>query len=186
MTDRNFPPQYARLINEVLQSYPELEHTHIRVQLKKKHPVPYGTTPPLFSFLKRPEQRVYTITILEEADSPVKDVLFKHLTTEARQGVIAHQLFHILQLQSLSRLQLLVLLASFSSEKFERDFGREADRGAIDRGYGWELHNHAVYIRSVPGYVEKRPAINENYLLPAEIRAYIAEMEHIVKKDEMG
>jgi hypothetical protein len=173
MHRKTFPPQYAGLIEEVLRSYPELAYTSIEVRLRKKHPVPYGTTPDLLSVVKKPSNRHYCISILEQADPPVEAVLFKHLTPDMQKGVIAHELFHVVQFQSCSRLQLLRTIVSYPSKKFLRSFEREADKGAIDHGYGRELYTHAVYIRSIPEYVAERPSLDTNYLLPDEILEYM-------------
>ena len=167
------PSQYREIFMSVIQHYPELENTHIHVVLKKKHPVPYGTTPAFRSLFLPSGKRVYRIAILEEAKPPLEQVLFKNLTETARKGVVAHEFVHIIQFQKCSAFRLIGYMFSYPFPAFERRLEKNADRGAVDHGYGNELYEHAVYIRSVPGYVESRPEVNTNYLHPDEIAAYM-------------
>jgi hypothetical protein len=58
---------------------------------------------------------------------------------------------------------------------------RGADKGAIEHGCGQQLYKHALYLRSIPGYVEKRPAINKYYLKPYEILELLKLNKELVK-----
>lgn len=171
------PQQYEAVILEVLTAYPELRDTHIHFIAAQHGKVPYGTKPVPASLLRRPEKRVYHITLLQQAGPPMRHVLFSFLTAEMQKGVIAHELIHVLQFRNCSRLQLLKRMAGYAFQPFRRKLERAADKGAIDRGYGQQLYQHAVYIRSVPGYVEQRPAINTDYLLPDEILEYMRKSQ---------
>jgi hypothetical protein len=167
------PEKYEAVILEVLAAYPELHDAHIHFILKRNHSVPYGTVPTAASIFRKPENRVYHISLLEQAEPPTKYVLFDYLTPEMQKGVIAHELIHVLQFRKCSRKKLVKRMLAFSRQSTRRKLERAADKGAIERGFGEELYQHAVYIRSVPGYVEKRPSINTDYMLPHEIREYI-------------
>lgn len=176
-TNKRFPSRYRELILDVLEQYPDLQHTHIRFVLRKKYPVPYGTRPTLSSVFQKPENRVYIVSLREKAEPPTESVLFHNLTDTMRRGVIAHELMHIVQYQAESRKGLLKLLLNQVRGKKHRQLERNADKGAIERGYGEGLYAHAVYIRQVPGYVEQRPQLNRDYLLPDEIRAYMDSLQ---------
>jgi hypothetical protein len=170
LTAKNkFIPQvYREEILAALACYPELEDVEIHFRLKNHHPVPYGTTPSYARLLLRNE-RSYTVTLREKASPPEDAALFRNLPPRARVGVIAHELAHVLQFQKRTRWQLLRMTLRYLRKSFRQSIERGADLTAIDHGLGHELYEHAVYIRSIPGYEARRPAINEQYLKPAEI-----------------
>jgi len=171
------PSKYREVILEVLESYPELRDTYIRFCLKKHHTVPYGTTPDLSSVFRKAEKRSFTVTIQEEAKPPTEHVLFRNLTRDMQKGVLAHELIHVLQYQARSGTGLLKLICGMARKSMQRRIEKEADRGAVERGFGRELYEHAVHLRSVPGYVQLRPAIHRNYLEPEEILDYMNALE---------
>jgi hypothetical protein len=169
--NKTFPARYKALMLGVLEQFPDLQTTHIRFEIKKHYPVPYGTRPKLSAVFRKPEKRVYIVTILEQAKPPVEHVLFDRLTDEMRRGVIAHELMHVVQFQSKrTRKEFFLFLLSFRRK--HRAIERAADKGAIERGYGDGLREHALFIRQVPGYVEQRPGIETDYMHPDEILAY--------------
>ena len=175
--NKEIPAKYEKVILEALAGYPELKDTHIVFKLKKQHPVPYGTVPLLGSLFQKPENRVYHIAILEESKPPEEQVLFRNLSYPMQLGVIAHELVHVIQFQECSRLRLLRYFLSYPTPAFQRRLERDADKRTIEHGFGEELLTHARYIRSVPGYVEQRKAINENYLKPQEILDYMTKLK---------
>jgi hypothetical protein len=176
-TNKIIPSKYHDVILEVLEAYPELQGICIRFCLKDKHPVPYGTTPDLSSVLRKPERRSYTVTIREKATGPTEQVLFRNLTHEMQKGVIAHELIHVLQYQSRSGIGVLKLICGMVKSSVQRQMEQEADRGAVERGFGRELHAHAVHMRSVPGYPQMRPAVHRNYMEPEEILDYMQALK---------
>lgn len=175
--NKEIPAKYEDVILEALAGYPELKDTHIVFKLKKHHPVPYGTVPLLSSLFQKPANRVFHIAILEESKPPEEQVLFRNLSRTSQLGVIAHELVNVVQFQECSRLRLLSYFLSYPTPAFQRKLERDADRRTIEHGFGEELLTHARYIRSVPGYVEQRKAINENYLKPQEILDYMTKLE---------
>jgi hypothetical protein len=84
-------------------------------------------------------------------------------------AVIAHELVHVLQFNARSRKEMLKLFLTYPFPSRKRKLERGADIGAINRGFGEGLYAHAIYIRSIPGYLQKRPDINKYYLKPDEI-----------------
>ncbi|MCW3076695.1 MAG: hypothetical protein JWO32_1304 [Bacteroidetes bacterium] len=163
------PLQYEKPILTALAAYPELTSTHIHFKLTDKHPVPYGTTPTLGSLFKPPHKRIYYITLLEESQPPELAALFKNLSFEAQVAVIAHELVHVVQFNSCSAANLLKTMLMYPLPAFKKKLERGADTGAIEHGFGSALYSHAVHLRSIPGYEEKRPEINKYYLKPGEI-----------------
>jgi hypothetical protein len=171
-TNKQIPQQYEREILTVLSHYPELNTVKIIFKLTDRASVPYGTKPAVISCLQPKKRRVYMINILEKADYPESLALFKNLPSSMRMGVIAHELMHVKQYH-FGRFSLLKTVGLFIIHSSRRRLERNADKGAIEHGFGNELLEHALYIRSIPGYTEKRPAIKEDYLQPSEIKNYL-------------
>lgn len=167
---KQIPAEYEQEILITLSHFPELKTTHIRFVPASNATVPYGTKPTFLSCFRKPEHRVYSITLLTEAEPPLLQVLFKNLNSSMRKAVIAHELSHVIQYQKCKYpTQLLKLLSKFIFSSERRKLERAADKSAIRHGFGKELLEHATFIRTVPGYLKKRPEINKEYLLPGEI-----------------
>jgi hypothetical protein len=165
---KKIPKKYEKEILIALSHYPELRNVHIVFSLADHASVPYGTKPQFSSCFRLKKNRCYTITLLEKASYPESEALFKNLSENMRIAVIAHELFHVVQYHHGS-FSLVKTVFKFIPQATRRKLERAADIGAIQHGFGEGLLEHANYIRSIPGYVEKRPAINTDYLQPAEI-----------------
>jgi hypothetical protein len=169
---KEIPLKYETEILVVLSRYPELKDVCISFELTDQASVPYGTKPLLRHCIGSKKNRKYIISLLEKADVPEKAALFKNLTSRMRMGVIAHELMHVIQYH-FGRLSLIKTCALFIMEASRRKLERAADTGAIEHGFGEELLEHALYIRSIPGYTDKRPAICKDYLQPSEIKGLL-------------
>lgn len=174
-TNKEIPARYEEEILVALSHYPELKEERVRFVLVFSAPVPYGTKPSFKSCFLPRNERTYTVTILEEAADPEREALIKNLDRKMRIGVLGHELGHVLQYSRCEPLQLLRTLAFYMAGSFKRKLEREADMEAIKHGLGKELLLHAEYIRLIPGYADKRPELNRDYLKPEEIVHY---MEH--------
>jgi predicted metallopeptidase len=166
--NKQIPLNYENEILTALSHYSELNAVKIIFKLTNRASVPYGTKPAITNCLRSKKNRVYIINILEKANYPESMALFKNLTSRMRIGVIAHELMHVKQYH-FGRFSLIKTIGLFAFQSSRRRLEREADRGAIEHGLGEELLEHAVYLRSIPGYTVKRPAIKEDYLQPTEI-----------------
>jgi hypothetical protein len=165
------PPGFERVILLALSHYPDLKDIKIEFKFSAKHPVPYGTTPTLGSFFKKPPQRKYKVTLLTQARGPMVKALFRNLPEDAQIGVIGHELAHVAQYNNCSVKGLLRLVVLFPM--LRKLMEQDADRRTIDRGLGVHLYKWATYVRSIPGYLRQRPQINIYYLTPHEILNYI-------------
>jgi hypothetical protein len=161
--------KYEEPILTALRSYPELKDVCIHFKLTKKHPMPYTTTPTFASMFKPAGKRIYVITLAEEASGPEEKALFRNLYPECQVAVIAHELVHVIQYNSMSVKELLKTIFSYPLPFKKRQLERDADKGAIEHGFGDHLYKHAQYIRSIPGYIQQRPEFNQYYLQPFEI-----------------
>jgi len=182
--NKQIPAAYEALILRVLSFYPELKRTHIRFRFKKKCPVPYGTKPAFLSVFKGKSKRIYVMTFRTEAKPPTLQALFHNLPEEAQRAVVAHELGHVLQYESMALGELLgVALKLALSSSFRSKFESTADRLAIEHGLGKELFVHATHIRNIPGYLEKRKSLDKNYLTPKEILRYITVLRFLPEDD---
>jgi hypothetical protein len=171
------PEKYKRPILIALSFYPELEDVKIHFRLTNHNSMLYSTKPSLGSVFLPPSKRTYNVCLLEKAEEPHRSALFKNLTEEMQIAVIAHELIHVIQFHSCSAPKLIKKLLSYPFPGPKKKMERDADIGAITHGQGEGLYQHAVYLRSIPGYLEKRPEIDKYYLKPAEIRKYLEEFE---------
>jgi hypothetical protein len=103
----------------------------------------------------------------------MKMALLKNCPPEAQAGVIGHELAHILQYTRLSQPRLLRFLFRYIFKKTRRGLERGADQAAVFHGLGHELFLHACYIRSIPGYIRQNPSLDNDYLKPTEIMAFL-------------
>lgn len=166
----SIPEKYRDIIAPVLDNYPEITHLKITFRLVTKFSVPYGTMPSPLSVFRPRSKREYFINILEDAEEPMRSALFKNLPPNAQTAVIAHELCHVIQFNRLSSPALLVTLILYGMfPPMKKKLERAADEGAIVHGYGKELYEQAVFIRSIPGYIDQRPEIDKHYLYLDEI-----------------
>jgi hypothetical protein len=161
--------KYEEPILTALRSYPELKDVRIHFKTVKKHPVPYSTSPSFNSLFSSKQKRIYHVYLLEDAKGPEEKALFKNLKFEGQVAVIAHELVHVLQFHSCSRAELIKMALQYPFPGKKRELERDADKGAIEHGFGKHLYEHALYLRSIPGYIRKRPELNMYYLQPFEI-----------------
>jgi hypothetical protein len=173
------PSKYEEEILIALYHYPELKNEHIHFQLSFSATVPYGTKPSFASCFMPKTKRSYTITILERAEDPENEALMKNLDRKMRIGVIGHELGHVLQYSRRNPVTLLATLSLYLVDSYRRKIERGADKLCIQHGLGEELLRHNEYIRLIPGYFEKRPELDRNYLKPEEIAYYISHREKI-------
>lgn len=166
---KRIPGKYREIILHALSFYPELKNLRIIFRLKDYSFYPYSTRPSLASFFRKASGRNYIVTLREKAPPPLLQALFKNLPQKAKTGILGHELAHIVQYNSLSKTGLIKTALGFFISSFRKKFEWHADLLTIRHGLGNALYEHAAYIRSIPGYTEKRKAINKNYLHPAEI-----------------
>lgn len=167
--NKKYPSEFEEVILKALSHYPELKEVNIEFRLKDSHAVPYGTSPAFSDVLRSPAKRRYVISLLDAADHPFKMALFRNLPEEAQRAVIGHELGHVVQFVQTNPAGLAGIALAYTNLKGRRKLERGADILAIEHGLGFELYVHAVFIRRIPGYVDKRKEIDTDYLKPQEI-----------------
>lgn len=177
--NKQIPKKYEEEILVALSHYPGLKETSINFMLAAHASVPYGTKPTFLSCFRGSKKRNYTTTILEDAPYPESAALMKNLSFNMRVGVFGHELFHVVQYEKCNPSRLIRTLAGFAFAAFRRKMETGADLGAISHGLGPQLLEHAKYIRRIPGYIEKRPNLNKDYLLPEQIEFYLSRPDKL-------
>src|SRR6185369_11248266 len=150
------PRAYEVAVLLALSKFPELKYVRIHVRSTTKGASPYFAVPSPGSFLKSPLHRTYYIYILENAPFPESAALLKNLDLEEQIAVLAHELSHVVQFNKCSAPALVKMALLFSLPRFKRNIERAADIAAIEHGFGQGLYRHAIYLRSIPGYLKKR------------------------------
>jgi hypothetical protein len=183
--NKTIPARYELPVLRALSHYPELKDTAIEISPVKFLPVPYATTPSLLNFLRAADK--YTIRLREVAEGPTEKALFRNLPEMAQVGVIGHELGHVLQYRGNTIRSLFSRFAEHRSVSLRREVERHADISAIEHGLGFELYTHAVYIRSINGYLEQRKEIDILYLHPNEIlEALPKDQLHVISETLKG
>lgn len=175
--NKKIPKAYKKPILIALAHYPALKHTYIHFETCQKQNVAYRTLPSAFDMLREPEKRVYRILITEEARPPMQQALLKNCPPAAQIGVMAHELAHVLQFSRQDKLGLTGFLMSYLFKYSRKKIERGADKLTILHGLGKELYTHALYIRSIPGYIQQNPSLEKDYLSPGEILALTEELK---------
>ncbi len=132
--NKQIPKKYEIVILTVLSHYPELKNVSIEFRLKYSSSVPYNTHPTFGSIFRKPDQRNYIVNILEEAKESMVRPLFKNLTEDAQVVVIEHEVAHVWQFHSCTRIQQAKMLALFLKPAFLDKTERATDVGAIPSG----------------------------------------------------
>jgi len=167
------PPQYERPVLMALAHYPELKNVHIHIVLTKKQNVAYRTLPQFTDIFRVRHNRHYQLKILEQAPPPMEKALLKNCPLQAQVGLLGHELAHVLQFHRRGRLKLFLFLLLYLVKKGRKKIERGADLLTIYHGLGRELYLHAIYIRSIPGYIKKYPSLDDDYLKPEEILVHM-------------
>jgi hypothetical protein len=160
---KEIPAQYEDVILKSLSHYPELKDVRITFKLRDNHSEPYEVVPSMKDAMVL--RKSYTVNLLEFAEEPAVNALFKNLPEEAQMGILGHLFAHIVQCEKKNIPSILKLATSSPGRKMER----EADVLTIEHGLGFELYTFACYIRGIPGYIEERKQFDVNHLHPNEI-----------------
>lgn len=97
-------------------------------------------------------------------------MLFKNASFNARVGVLAHELNHIMDFSSKNIFGIIGRGLSYASKKKKEKFEKKIDQMTIELGLGWQLYAWAVYILEGDTATEEYKEFKrEIYLEPEEI-----------------
>jgi len=196
--NKEIPESYEKPILLALSKYPELNETKIKFKEKslstsinikpkitfvlKEEPISItmAARPSGNFILKKKSKIQYNIIINDE-------YLWKENASELNLGIqigaLGHELGHIVDYLSMSKLQIFAFGLKYKfSEKFRSRIEKETDEEAINRGLGRELYNFTFFIYNDKSaseeYLEYKRRI---YYSPEEILALVEKYENSSK-----
>ena len=173
---KQLPPGYTREVLEALSHFPELENVPVRFRIKKSFAT-LKTRPTFLSMFMPKGHRSYIITISNNTSTPLAPLLFMHLGTAARTGVIGHELSHVLSFSKKSDWQCFKTAIGHLSARYLDRLEYNTDMICIQHGLGRDLEAWSSYIRKTmhtaywrgAGYVWKGDTKYERYMNPSSI-----------------
>ena len=182
---KQLPPGYEKETLAALSHFPELKNVHIRFRVKKSFAT-LKTRPSFFSMFMPRGRRSYIITISNKTTAPLMPLLFMHLGTAARTGVIGHELSHVLDFSTKNAWQCFKVAVGHLSPRYLDHFEYNTDMICIQHGLGKDLEAWSMYIRKTmhtvfwrgADYVYKGDKKYERYMNPSTI-----EKQSLKEKD---
>lgn len=157
------------LIGEVLDYFPELDSINIRFK-KSRIKTSLNARPTALSLIfRKRENRKYVVRINNRDSSEA--ILLSEAPSDARFGVLAHELCHIVDYNSRSFFGVIKRLLDYRSKKTKEQFEKKIDSMVIARGLGDKLYAWSYFVihesNADQEYIEFKKQI---YLEPEEIR----------------
>lgn len=173
---KQLPPGYERETLEALSHFPELKNVRIRFRIKKSFAT-LKTRPSFLSMFMPRGHRSYIVTISNKTSTPLMPLMFMHLGTAARTGVIGHELSHVLDFSKKNLWQCFKVALGHLSPRYLDRFEYNTDLICIQHGLGKDLEAWSSYIRKTmhavfwrgADYVYKGDTKYERYMNPSTI-----------------
>lgn len=180
---QHFP--YVQYVSEVevpllaaLNHFPELENVNIIFRYKNIRTT-MVSRPTLGSLFRK--NRTFVIYI-DNYVSKNNGVTFQDIPHEARVGLIGHELCHIVDYQSKTNFQILLMGLKYAFSKNHYAVESHVDKLTIQKGLGNELYVWTDFILSNPEVTTKYKEFKKlNYLALEEILAEIEKLKVSVK-----
>ena len=178
---KKLPRGYEKETLEALSHFPELKNVSVRFKIKKSFST-LKTRPAFLSMFMPKGHRSYVITISNKSIQKLMPLMFANLTTEARVGVIGHELSHVVDLYGKNTWQCFKVFAGHLSAHYLDHFEYNTDMICIKHGLGKDLEAWSSYIRNTmhtsfwrgAGYVNKGDDKHERYMNPSTIEKTIS------------
>jgi hypothetical protein len=160
--------EYAYYFNKAITHYPELHNVHIKIQ-PSRIKTSANARPTLGSLFRKRKNRRYVIR-LNTSEKPGK-VLFTHLDTNARIGLLGHEIGHLFDYHHGKCGIVLGRGFAYLNKKTKAKFEREIDYLTIQRGLGNQLYSFAYFVLFQSDAPEKYKQFKRTtYLTPEEIK----------------
>jgi len=177
---KQLPVGYEKEALEALSYFPELKNITIKFRVKKSFAT-LKTRPTFFSMFMPRGHRSYVITISNKTTTKLVPLLFSNLSSEARIGVIGHELSHVLDFSKKNDWQCFKVAAGHLSPRYLDRFEYNTDMICIQHGLGKDLEAWSSYIRKTmhtvfwrgADYVYKGDSKYERYMNPSTIEKNI-------------
>jgi len=177
---KQLPFGYEKEALVALSHFPELKDVSVKFRIKKSFAT-LKTRPTFFSMFMPRGHRSYVITISNKTTSKLMPLLFQNISTEARIGVIGHELSHVLDFSTKNDWQCFKVAVGHLSPRYLDRFEYNTDMICIRHGLGQDLEAWSKYIRKTmhtvfwrgSDYVYKGDSKYERYMNPATIEKNI-------------
>lgn len=131
-------------IESTLSYFPELQN--IQIEFREQNIKTTMAARPKFNFmLKRKHKREYVIYFNNTKGSE-NVPLFEELTLTQQQGLIAHELSHIVDYSGKTNLQVIKLGLRYLSKNGRRAIEHRVDEIAFERGFASQIYEYSKYI----------------------------------------
>lgn len=164
------PKKYYHLFNEVCFYFPELKNETIELQLNN-----ISTT-----MQARPKSilKLNSYVVVINSDIKFKGIQFDDVPPNAKLGIIAHELCHLLDYKNKSIVKLAQTGIGFIFSNGRIKYERAIDLMTIKKGFGKELKDWSQYsIYDSKANEDYKQFKKTNYLNPSEIEKLIKDKE---------
>jgi hypothetical protein len=176
---KRVPSSIEKPILIALSYYPELQGTHIKFRIKRRH-TPLQTRATWLGVFKRKEKRDYVVTISDSTEPMLTPVLFKNVPFNLQIGVLGHELAHVADFSNYSSLGIIWHGVKNISPAYVDKFEYKTDGICIAHGLGYQLLMWSENLRKQmntinwrgPDYTHK-PQNTERYMNPSTIQQQI-------------
>ena len=176
----NYKGKYQASFYAALQAYPELRDVQIGFDYRNI-PTTMQCRPKPFSVFRRSEKRKF-LMVFNQNMGKSRGVPLNELSFDARVGLFAHELAHIIDYRRKRSLGIIALGFQYATKRGKQELEHTIDRIIIWRGFGKQLYQYAVEVsknQSISDdYRKRRRTI---YLQPAEIKQLIKIVENNFK-----
>lgn len=177
---KKLPAGYENETLAALSYFPELETVPIKFKIRKSFSA-LKTRPSVASMFLPKGYRTYVIIISNKTIQPITPITFQNLSSDARIGVIGHELSHVLDFSKKSTWQCLKVAAKHLSTSYMDSLEYNTDRICIDHGLGQHLHSWSSFVRNAMNTTNWRGAdfvlrgkmLRERYMNPETITKYM-------------
>lgn len=172
----NYKGKYQASFYAALQAYPELRDVEIEFDYRNI-PTTMQCRPKPISIIRRSEKRKF-LMVFNQNMGKSKGVPLNELSLDARVGLFAHELAHIIDYRRKRSLGIIGLGFKYATKRGKQELEHAIDRIIIWRGFGKQLYQYAVEVSTNQSisddYRKRRKTI---YLQPSEIKELIQIVE---------
>lgn len=180
--NKKFLPKIELQALIALSFYPELKDVKI-VFKRKRLKTTMAARPTYGSLLKRRKNRTYVIYL---NDFPDVDVPFDSTSFNAQVGIIGHELAHIIDYESMTKFELVMLGIKYKNKKFRAEMEANTDIRTIYRGLGWQVWAFEHFVSTYPQTPKEYKLYKSKiYLSTEDIIGYIKEYEKSLEEVEI-
>ncbi|MEA3317547.1 MAG: hypothetical protein U9R54_06280 [Bacteroidota bacterium] len=162
------PKEYELSILAALANYPEL--IEVKIEFKYKAIKTTMAARPVPSFIVKKNNKRKYIILINNKNKNHNTVLLSKVPFNARVGVIAHELGHIVDYESKNKLGILKTGIGYLFKQSKKCLESKIDIIAINHGLGWQLFDYSYFILyKSKASEEYKKYKKENYFHPQEV-----------------